>query len=214
MHTSSTAPRVCILTGSPRKNGNTASLLRTFNETLEQNGAAVELIRLHELTVKPCNACRTCQNVPDGFGCPVDDDMQSVFLSVRAADCLVLACPIYSWYCTAPMKAALDRLVYGMNKYYGKIQGLSLWEGKTAALFLTCGYRVEHAAGPFRTGMINYCRHSKLHYAGMFAARDKGYAVPFMTEEKAAGAADFARRLHNRLITRDTDGEPLSVSVE
>ncbi|MDR1685606.1 MAG: flavodoxin family protein [Desulfovibrio sp.] len=214
MHASSTAPRVCILAGSPRKNGNTASLLRPFSETLERRGAAVELIRLHERTIKPCIACRTCQNVRDAFGCPFDDDMQSVFLSVLAADCLVLATPVYSWYCTAPMKAALDRLVYGMNKYYGAIQGLSLWEGKTAALFLTCGYRIENAAGPFRTGMINYCRHSKLHYAGTFAARDRGYAVPFMTEEKTAGAADFAARLHNRLITRDTDAEPISVAVE
>lgn len=38
-----------------------------------------------------------------------------------------LATPIYSWYCTPPMKALLDRLVYGMNKYYGDEKGPSLW---------------------------------------------------------------------------------------
>jgi len=30
------------------------------------------------------------------------------------------------------MKAVLDRLVYGMNKYYGREKGPSLWEGKPA----------------------------------------------------------------------------------
>jgi hypothetical protein len=39
MHSSSTTPKVCILAGSPRKNGNTASLLRPFSEALEQHGA-------------------------------------------------------------------------------------------------------------------------------------------------------------------------------
>jgi multimeric flavodoxin WrbA len=205
---------VCILAGSPRKNGNTASLLRLFSEELEKRGTAVEYIRLHEKKITPCIACRTCQNVADAFGCPFDDDMQSVFLSVRAADCVVPATPIYSWYCTGPMKAALDRLVYGMNKYYGEIKGLSLWEGKTVALFTTCGYRIETGTGPFRTGMINYCRHSKLKYAGMFAARDRGYGVPFMTGEKAAGAVEFAAQIHSRLTGPDKDAEPISVLVE
>ena len=36
--------------------------------------------------------------------------------AVLACDLLVLATPIYSWFCTPPMKTALDRLVYGMNK--------------------------------------------------------------------------------------------------
>lgn len=38
---------------------------------------------------------------------------------VLASDLIVLATPIYSWYCTPPMKAIMDRLVYGLCKYYG-----------------------------------------------------------------------------------------------
>ena len=37
------------------------------------------------------------------FGCPQADDMQAVFDGVSACDLLVLATPIYSWYCTPPM---------------------------------------------------------------------------------------------------------------
>ncbi|GAA0180913.1 hypothetical protein SH2C18_35250 [Clostridium sediminicola] len=46
------------------------------------------------------------------------------------SDVIILATPIYSWYCTPPMKALLDGLVYGMNKYYGDEKRPSLWNGK------------------------------------------------------------------------------------
>ena len=47
--------------------------------------------------------------------------------------CVLLASPIYLWSCTAPMKAALDRCIYALCKYYGDEKGPSLWEGKTVA---------------------------------------------------------------------------------
>ena len=80
--------------------------------------------------------------------------MQEIFDSVLACDLLVLATPIYSWYCTPPMKAVLDRLVYGMNKYYGREKGPSLWEGKPVALIATCGYPEEGGHIGFPTGRI------------------------------------------------------------
>lgn len=45
--------------------------------------------------------------------------MEEIFNCILSSDLIILASPIYSWYCTPPMKAALDRLVYGMNKFYG-----------------------------------------------------------------------------------------------
>lgn len=54
---------------------------------------------------------------------------------------------------TAPFAAELDRLVYGMNKYYGREKGPSLWEGKPVALIATCGYPVEKGADLWEAGM-------------------------------------------------------------
>lgn len=145
--------RFLILKGSPRKDGNTASLLPYLIQELEQGGASVETIHLHGLKLKSCTACRACQR-PEHlhtFGCPIRDDMHQIFQQVLETDCLILATPIYSWYCTAPMKAVLDRLVYGMNKYYWdqskeNEKGPSLWAGKQVALLATCGYRPERGA--------------------------------------------------------------------
>lgn len=94
----------------------------------------------------------------------------------------MLAIPIYSWYCTPPMKVVLDRLVYGMNKYYGEEKGPSLWEGKQVALITTCGYRPENGADLWESGVRRYCKHSRLNYLGMLTERDLGYSSIFMDD--------------------------------
>ena len=47
---------VCVLMGSPRKEGNTAALLRPFCEELSKSGAAVEVHWLYDLEIQPCLA--------------------------------------------------------------------------------------------------------------------------------------------------------------
>ena len=93
------------------------------------------------------------------------------------------------------MKAVLDRLVYGMNKYYGEEKGPALWEGKKVALVTTCGYPPEKGADLWEEGVRRYCKHSKLSYLGWLCEHDPGYRHPFMTEEKAEDAKRFARKL-------------------
>lgn len=187
--------RALILMGSPRKNGNTAALLVPFCEELERGGAETETVWLYDREISPCRACRVCQRDWAVFGCPQKDDVPAIFDQVLAADLLVLATPIYSWYCTAPMKALLDRLVYGMNKFYGGEKGPSLWEGKAMALLLTCGYRPERGCDLFEEGVRRYCKHSRLRYLGSHAERHLGYDTVFMDDGKAARTRDFARSL-------------------
>ena len=184
---------------SPRKQGNTAALTAPFAAELEQLGWSCRTVWLHDLEVRPCRACRVCQQDWTLFGCPQDDDMQEIFDSVLACDLLVLATPIYSWYCTPPMKAVLDRLVYGMNKYYGREKGPSLWEGKPVALIATCGYPVEKGADLWEAGMQRYCKHSRLRLLGMLAQRHRGYDTVFMDPEKARLAAEFARKVNESI---------------
>lgn len=191
--------RVLILMGSPRKNGNTAALLPAFREALEQGGSETETVRLYDRDIRPCRACRACQRDWTVFDCPQRDDVHSIFDRVLAADLIVLATPIYSWYCTAPMKALLDRLVYGMNKFYGETRGPSLWEGKAVALLLTCGYRPEKGCDLFEAGMRRYCAHSRLRYLGSHAERHPGYDVPFLDEEKTERARAFAGTLLEKI---------------
>lgn len=187
--------KAAVLMGSPRKHGNTAALLEPFCKELRTGGAEVETVWLYSRDIRPCAACRACQRDWTGFGCPQKDDVQAVFDLVLASDLIVLATPIYSWYCTPPMKALLDRLVYGMNKFYGGTKGPSLWEGKAVALLETCGYRPEKGCDLFEEGMRRYCKHSGLRYLGSYAERHLGYDTVFMDGEKESRARVFARHL-------------------
>lgn len=184
--------KACILMGSPRKNGNTNAVLTPFAAALANHNYECEIIRLYDMKLEPCTACRKCQEDWSIFGCSRCDDMQQIFDSLLASDLIVLATPIYSWYCTPPMKTVLDRMVYGMNKFYGEKVGPSLWRGKPLALITTCGYRPENGADLWERGIKRYCKHSGLNYIGMLAERHLGYKTVFMDDEKAARAAEFA----------------------
>ena len=189
--------KICILMGSPRPKGNTAALLAPVKEELEKMGHTWTEFALYEKHIEPCIACRHCQKDWSKFGCVHLDDMQEIFDAVLDCDLLLLATPIYSLYCTPPLKAALDRLVYGMNKYYDETWGPSLWEGKPVALLATCGYPPEKAVDLLDEGIRRYCKHSKLIYAGMTAARQRKYGEDFMTEEVTEQARAFVRKLED-----------------
>ncbi|KAF5035861.1 NADPH-dependent FMN reductase [anaerobic digester metagenome] len=187
--------KCCILMGSPRKSGNTYQLLTPFVEELNLNQVKYDFVWLYDKHIEPCTACRRCQKDWTVFGCRYNDDMQEIFDKVLDSDVIVLATPIYSWYCTPPMKSLLDRLVYGMNKYYGDEKGPSIWKGKKLAVITTCGYRTEKGADLFEEGIKRYCAHSQLNYLGMLSERDLGYKTEFMSDDKAEHARSFARKL-------------------
>ena len=106
--------------------------------------------------------------------------------------------PIYFYFCTGPMKNALDRLAYPFTKIYGEEVGPSLWKNQHVAIITTSGRRPEQAADLFEEGVKRICLSRKLTYDGMLAERHKGYKFPFMDEEKAERARAFARELSQK----------------
>ena len=183
----------CVLMGSPRLKGNTAELVKPFIEELKENKAVVSYVTLSDKNIQPCKGCYACQNIDGEYGCIQEDDVLDIVNDIIAADCIIFATPIYSWYCTAPMKALLDRH-YGLNKFYGSAEG-SLWAGKKVAIISTHGYDSEYGAGPFETGIERLCKHSKLEYLGMYSVRDEDNLASFQTEDAKNGARLFARKL-------------------
>lgn len=184
---------VLILMGSPRRVSNTAELCRPFAEELRAGGAQVRYVTLADKTIHPCLGCYACQQVEGEYGCVLKDDMYAVVEDIQWADLIVLATPIYAWFCPACMKAVLDRH-YGLNKYYGSASG-SLWAGRRVAILATHGCEGEYATSPFETAIRRLCDHSGLKYAGLFSVEDEDDLASFQTEEAVAGARAFAREL-------------------
>jgi len=184
---------VLILMGSPRRVSNTAELCKPFMEELKENGADVRYVTLADKNINPCKGCYACQKVSGEYGCVQHDDMYAIVDDIQWADLIVLATPIYAWYCTAAMKAVLDRH-YGLNKYYGSAKG-SLWAGKKVAIIATHGYEGAYATDPFEMGVQRLCKHSKLTYVGMYSVEDEDDLASFQTEEAITGVKAFARRI-------------------
>ena len=182
---------VLILMGSPRLHGNTAELCKPFMEELKENGADVRYVTLADKDIKPCKGCYACQEISGEYGCVQQDDMPVE--DILWANLIVLATPIYAWYCAAPMKNVLDRH-YGFNKFYGSAEG-SLWTGKKVAIIATHGYEGAYATDPFEMGIQRLCKHSNLEYVGLFAVQDKDNLASFQTAEAVEGAKKFARRV-------------------
>ena len=99
--------KVVALFGSPRADGNTATLTKTFNKTAEDLGADVQTFFLNKLDAKGCQACDACKTKTEH--CVIKDDLTKVLESVKNADVLVAATPIYFADISAQFKTFVDR---------------------------------------------------------------------------------------------------------
>ena len=96
------------LQGSPRKNGNTHYLLKTFMKEAEDFGARTHVIEVDKKNIVPCKGCGFCEK--NGYCITQDDDMAyEIYSLLRKADVIVAASPIFFYNVTAQLKALIDR---------------------------------------------------------------------------------------------------------
>jgi multimeric flavodoxin WrbA len=97
------------ISGSPRRHGNTETLLDSFLDGAKSAGASVEKVVLREINYSPCRGCNACHKTGE---CVVKDDAPGLYDRILAADCVVVASPIYSMGITAQLKGFIDRAQY------------------------------------------------------------------------------------------------------
>jgi hypothetical protein len=98
--------KVLGIAGSPRRKGNTETLLDWVLEAAGDAGAEVVKVRLRELDLRGCIACEGCF---DDGACVQQDGMQELYPHLKEADSLALAAPIFSMGMAAQAKAMVDR---------------------------------------------------------------------------------------------------------
>ena len=101
--------KVLILSGSPRKGGNSDILCDEFAKGALKNGNAVEKIRICEKKISPCMGCYYCRE--NGGKCVFQDDMSDILQKIIQTDVLVLATPVYFYSMCAQLKTVIDRTV-------------------------------------------------------------------------------------------------------
>lgn len=98
--------KVLGIAGSPRRGGNTETILDEVLRGAAEAGAQTEKFVLAEKEVNPCRACNACSRT---HVCIQKDDMALMIESMKASRVWVLATPVYWWGATAQMKAFIDR---------------------------------------------------------------------------------------------------------
>ena len=101
--------KVVAFSGSARKDGNTAILIRQVFAELEKAGIETELVQLAGERLRGCIACYQCWKTKDGCCAVKDDCINDCIQKMRDADGILLASPTYFADITAEIKALIDR---------------------------------------------------------------------------------------------------------
>ena len=102
--------RVLSVNGSPRRDGNTALMLRRVCTPLAEAGADVEELYLEGMSLQPCAACYLCMEAKDGTCHGRQDDGNDLIRRSRQADVILLGSPVYFGSLTAQIKIYMDRV--------------------------------------------------------------------------------------------------------
>ena len=99
-------PKIIAIYGSPRREGNTATLLKKAIEGARDSGAEVEEIVLRDLKISPCLEIYGCMQAGE---CAIKDDFQIVRDKILASRGLILASPVFFYAVSSHTKILMDR---------------------------------------------------------------------------------------------------------
>jgi multimeric flavodoxin WrbA len=154
--------------GSPRRGGNTETLLK---EAVKGTGLDVRLFDLNRMDISPCQNCGGCE---DTGQCTVDDAMQEIHRAIREAHKIILASPVFFMGLSAQAKTMIDRCqAFWCEKYLLKKEIPQGEHGRRGLLLLVGGMKKDEgikccertATAFFRT--ISVPGHATLSYTGV-----------------------------------------------
>lgn len=122
-------PRILLVNGSPRNDGNTFCCLKEIETQLQKHGMESEIIQIGRKPVRMCINCGGChQN--NGAGCVFDDDLCAVIIEkMRDADALIVGTPVYYGQPNGGILSLMQRLFFSAGH---------LVQNKPAAALAVC----------------------------------------------------------------------------
>lgn len=131
--------RLLAIYGSPRKGGNTDTLLDYFLQGCRHSEFTIEKVVLRMLDIQPCTSCDGCGRTGR---CVFEDDMTSLYEKLSDYERIVCAFPVYFLGPPAIMKAFIDRVqALWVRRFILKdMPGASTPLIRKGFLLSTCGY--------------------------------------------------------------------------
>ena len=121
--------KIVVITGSPRKQGNSFAMTEAFIRAAGTKGHTVTRFDAAMRNVGGCRACETCFKT--GKACSFDDDFNVLAPAILEADAVVFSMPVYWYSIPAQIKGVIDRL-------FSFVVGGKDIAGKECALIACC----------------------------------------------------------------------------
>lgn len=100
--------KIVVITGSPRRDGNSFAMTEAFIKAAEAQGHSVTRFDAAMNHVGGCHACETCFKT--GKACSFDDDFNTIAPAILEADAVVFTMPVYWYSIPAQIKSVIDKL--------------------------------------------------------------------------------------------------------
>jgi|GEM_PF-303734 len=125
--------KALIILGSPRRGGNTETVLEVMAEVLQGSGCQVARVCLNETEMRGCQGCMYCKKVSDH--CCQKDGMTEIYDLIQSSDLVIMGTPVYLYDVSGQFKLFVDRcFAFWERSYQGRIK-----PGKTAVLVVVLG---------------------------------------------------------------------------
>ena len=121
--------KIVVITGSPRKNGNSFAMTDAFIQAAEAKGHQVTRFDAAMMNVGGCHACETCFKT--GKACSFDDGFNTIAPAILEADAVVFTMPVYWYSIPAQIKGVIDKL-------FSLVVGGKDIAGKECAMIVCC----------------------------------------------------------------------------
>jgi multimeric flavodoxin WrbA len=121
--------KVVVVTGSPRKNGNSFAMTDAFIQAAQAKGHTVTRFDAAMMKIGGCHACETCYKT--GKACSFDDDFNTIAPAILEADAVVFTMPVYWYSIPAQIKGVIDRM-------FSFVVGGKSIAGKECAIIACC----------------------------------------------------------------------------
>lgn len=111
--------KIMIINGGPRKNFNTAMMLKEAARGAQDTGAEVEYVNLYDINYKGCISCLICKRkgVEQQGLCFYKDDLRPILEKCLNADAVIIGSPVYHSYPTGMMRSFLERFMFPAHTY-------------------------------------------------------------------------------------------------
>ena len=111
--------KAVIINSSPRKDFNTAQLLRESMRALKEEGVSCEWVDLYDYEFTGCKSCFACKvkgSRTNGV-CAIKDAIRPVIEKCQEADILIFGSPVYFGYPTGQLRSLVERLLFPLDTY-------------------------------------------------------------------------------------------------